>query len=51
MKNVETFVRNLSAKNIQARLGLVEYEELVKLNTMISMDLSSQVIQKVSFLL
>lgn len=26
MKNVETFVRNLSAKNIQARLGLVEYE-------------------------
>jgi len=28
MKNVETFVRNLSAKNIQARLGLVEYEDL-----------------------
>ena len=27
MKNVETFVRNLSAKNIQARLGLVEYED------------------------
>lgn len=27
MKNVETFVRNLSAKNIQARLGLVEYEK------------------------
>lgn len=26
MKNVETFVRNLSAKDIQARLGLVEYE-------------------------
>lgn len=26
MKNVESFVRNLSAKNIQARLGLVEYE-------------------------
>ena len=26
MKNVEAFVRNLSAKNIQARLGLVEYE-------------------------
>ena len=26
MKNVETFVPNLSAKNIQARLGLVEYE-------------------------
>ncbi len=24
MKNIETFVRNLSAKNIQARLGLVE---------------------------
>ena len=39
-------------KNIQARLGLVEYERAqVKLNTMISMDLSSQVIQKVSFLL
>ena len=27
MKNIETFVRNLSAKNIQARLGLVEYED------------------------
>ena len=27
MKNVEAFVRNLSAKNIQARLGLVEYED------------------------
>lgn len=27
MKNVETFVRNLSAKNIQARLGLVDYED------------------------
>ena len=27
MKNVETFVRNLSAKNIQARLGLVEFEQ------------------------
>lgn len=26
MKNVETFVRNLSAKNIQARLGLVAFE-------------------------
>ena len=36
-------VRNLSAKNIQARLGLVEYERSDrKLNTMISMDLSSQ---------
>lgn len=27
MKNVETFVHNLSAKNIQARLGLVDYED------------------------
>ena len=26
MKNVETFVRNLSAKIFKARLGLVEYE-------------------------
>lgn len=26
MENIETLVRNLSAKNIQARLGLVEYE-------------------------
>jgi len=26
MKNIETFVRNLSAKKIQARIGLAEYE-------------------------
>ena len=32
MKNVETFVRNLSAKNIQARLGLVDYEDSVHTN-------------------